>query len=217
MMKIGVFDSGIGGKSVADALKRAFKNHEILFRNDSEHVPYGTKAIGEIYALSLPIIKTLESEGCEIIVIACNTLTTNCITDLRNEINVPLVGIEPMIKPACLATKTGVISVCATPRTLQSKRYQVLKQQYAQDVTVLEPDCSDWASLIEQNKLSEDKIRAIVEESIELGADQIVLGCTHYHWIEQQIKTASKGRATILQPETAIARRVETLIKDLRR
>jgi glutamate racemase len=109
--------------------------------------------------------------------------------------------MEPMVKPAAAATKTGVISVCATPRTLSSRRYKWLKDRYAKDVKVLEPDCGDWATMIENNRLDREKVAKIINDSIESGADQIVLGCTHYHWIEEDIKKIARDRAEVIQPE----------------
>jgi glutamate racemase len=120
--KIGVFDSGVGGLSVVEAIKRELPSHEVVFKNDAEHVPYGSRNIDEIYNLCKPIISSLVDEGCAVIVIACNTVTTNLIARLRQDFKVPLVGMEPMVKPAAEKTKSGVIAVCATPRTLASER-----------------------------------------------------------------------------------------------
>jgi glutamate racemase len=116
-IKIGVFDSGIGGLSVAHAIKKAISDIEVIYKDDSQHVPYGTRSIEEIYEFTIPILKSLEQEGCEVIIVACNTVTTNLIDRLRQEISVQLIGIEPMVKVAAEATKTGVIAICATPRT----------------------------------------------------------------------------------------------------
>lgn len=211
--KIGVFDSGVGGLSVAKAIKRELPDHEVIYRDDSEHVPYGTRSIEEIYSFTKPVLKKLISEGCEVIVIACNTVTTNLIERLRKEIPIPLVGMEPMVKPAAAASKTGVIAVCATPRTLASKRYRWLKEEYAKDVKVLELNCSDWAFLIEVDIPDREKIAKTVKEVCDKNADQIVLGCTHYHWIETEIKKLAKGRAQILQPEAPVIEQLKKVLK----
>ena len=203
-MKIGVFDSGVGGLSVARAIQKALPDHEIIFRNDEEHVPYGTRDIDEIHDFTEPILRSMVDDGCKVIVIACNTVTTNLIDQLRRQLPVPLVGMEPMVKPAAEATKSGVIAVCATPRTLQSHRYAWLKNTYALDVTVLEPDCSDWMLIVENNQVDRDKIANTVNDICEKGADQIVLGCTHFHWIEQLIKDSAGERAIVLQPEIPV-------------
>ncbi len=213
-MIIGVFDSGIGGLSVANAIKKAMPEHEIRFVNDSEHVPYGTKTKAELLSLALPILTKMQDEGCQVIVIACNTLTTTLITELRANLSIPLVAVEPMVKPAAGMTKTGVIGVCATPATLASQRYAQLKKDYAKDVVVIEPDCSNWAELIEHNHIDREQIKSTVENLVASGADVIVLGCTHYHWIEEDIRQWA-GQAEVIQPEEAIIRRLRQTLEQL--
>jgi glutamate racemase len=213
--KIGVFDSGVGGLSVANAIKKALPGYEIIYKDDSQHVPYGTKSLEQIYGFTKPILEELIEEGCQVIVIACNTVTTNTIGRLRQELTVPLVGMEPNIKPAANATSSRVIAVCATPRTLSSERYKLLKQRYAASIKVLEPDCSDWSSMIETNTVDREKIAKTVDYVCEKGADQIVLGCTHYHWIEEEIKELAKGRAEVLQPEEPVIKQLKTVLEQL--
>ncbi|MDB5161376.1 MAG: putative Glutamate racemase [Candidatus Saccharibacteria bacterium] len=217
MAKIGVFDSGIGGLSVVRAIKKEMPGHRIIFKNDAEHVPYGTRSIEEIYGFTKPIIRQLVDEGCDVIVIACNTVTTNLISRLREDFDAPFIGMEPMVKPAAEASLSGIIAVCATPRTLQSKRYDWLKQKFAPGVNVLEPDCSDWMLMIESNKLDREKIAKTIGEVCEAGADQIVLGCTHFHWIEELIKQAADGRAKVLQPETPVITQLNSVLQQLGR
>ncbi len=202
--KIGVFDSGVGGLSVARAIEKALPEHEIVYVTDKEHLPYGTKTPEQLHRLVLPILQDLERQGCTVIVIACNTVTTNIIDTLRKEMKVPLIGMEPMVKPAAEQTKTGIIAVCATPATLSSKRYAWLKDNFAHGVTVIEPDCSDWTSMIEANELDHQQIQKRIEAACKAGADVIVLGCTHYHWIENMIKQIAQGRAEVLQPEQPV-------------
>lgn len=203
-MKIGVFDSGVGGLSVARAIEKALPEHTVLFRNDAKHVPYGTKPTAEIIGHVEPIIQSLLDDGCEIIVIACNTVSTTLITELRSKFSIPLIAMEPMVKPAAELTKTNVIAVCATPATLGSERYQWLKQEYASHVKVVEPDCSMWSYMIEHNKLDQDIIADAIQRALAQKADVIVLGCTHYHWIEKEIKELSGDLATVLQPEQPV-------------
>lgn len=207
-MKIGVFDSGLGGLSVANALTKAFAEHEIVFRHDSKHVPYGTKKPAVILGYVEPILKKLVDEGCAVIVIACNTVSTTLINELRERIAVPLVAIEPMVKPAAKLTSSNIIAVCATPTTLSSDRYKWLKSEYASDVKVLEPDCSSWSRMIEDKKLDQAVIADIIQDVLHLGADVVVLGCTHYHWIEHDIKNLVAGKAQVIQPEPAIVKEV---------
>ena len=211
-MKIGVFDSGIGGLSVARALEKAFPEHEITFVNDSQHVPYGSRKPKEILGFIQPIFQGLVDEGCGLIVVACNTVSTTLIKELRELFPVPLVAMEPMIKPAAEQTKTGIIAVCATPTTLASKRYSWLKEVYARDVQVIEPDCSRWSYMIEHDQVNDESIARQIDTVCAAGADVIVLGCTHYHWIEEKIVAMAAGRATVIQPEQAIVARVRHLL-----
>ncbi|MBI4033703.1 glutamate racemase [Candidatus Saccharibacteria bacterium] len=214
-VKIGVFDSGVGGLSVVNAIKKELPQLEIIYREDKKHVPYGTRSIEEIYGFVKPIFQSFVDEGYKVIVVACNTVTTNLIGRLRSEFAVPMVGMEPMVKPAAVASKTGVIAVCATPRTLESPRYHWLKEQFAKNVKVLEPDCSDWANMVETNRVNREKIAKIVEDSVNTGADQIVLGCTHYHWIEDLIRQIASGRARVIQPEGPVIEQLKRVLKQL--
>lgn len=213
MPKIGIFDSGVGGLSVANAIEKAYSSHDIVYVNDRKNVPYGGKTPEVLLSLVTPILQKLAQNGCEVIVIACNTVTTTLITQLREIIPVPLIGIEPMVKPAAEHTKTGVIAVCATPATLTSERYNWLKATYAADKTIIEPDCSQWSYMIEHNKVNDAYIAVQVEAMCDAGADVIVLGCTHYHWIEEKIRAMAAGRAKIIQPEQAIIRQLQRVLE----
>ncbi|HEX8227002.1 MAG TPA: aspartate/glutamate racemase family protein [Candidatus Saccharimonadales bacterium] len=212
-MKIGVFDSGVGGLSVAQAISKALPEHEVLLREDKEHVPYGIRTPEQIFSFVVPIFEEMISAGCQIIVVACNTVSTTLITQLRARFpDTPLVAMEPMVKPAVSLTKSGVIAVCATPATLASPRYHWLKETYAAGITVLEPDCGDWAAMIEQSKVDESKIAGRLEAVLAGQADVLVLGCTHYHWIETEIRQLAAGRALVLQPEQAVIAELRRVI-----
>jgi glutamate racemase len=212
-MKIGVFDSGIGGLSVAKAIETGLSDAQVVFVHDTpDHFPYATKTPDEIYGYILPIFQDLADQACDVIVVACNTVSTTLITRLRGAFSLPLVAIEPMVKPAAQLTKTGVVAVCATPTTLASPRYAWLKATYGQACTFLEPDCADWSSLIEHDEMNEARIRAAIEPALAADADVIVLGCTHYHWIEDKITQLVDGKAQVLQPETAIVRQVRRVL-----
>lgn len=214
-MKIGVFDSGVGGLSVAQAIQKALPEHEVLLREDKEHVPYGTKSPQELLKLVVPIFQSMIDDGCQVIIVACNTVSTTLIKELRERFDIPLVAVEPMVKPAAEMTKTGVITVCATPTTLASPRYAWLKETYAKDVTVLEPDCADWPAMIEHNRIDDKKITERINEALAENSDVIVLGCTHYHWIEDKIKELVAGKAEVIQPEPAIIRQLKRVLEQL--
>ena len=214
-IKIGVFDSGVGGLSVVNSIKKELPDLEVVYKDDKTHVPYGTRGIEEIYGFVKPIFQEFVNENCKVIVVACNTVTTNLISRLRKDFQVPLVGMEPMVKPAAENSRSKVIAVCATPRTLASERYHWLKKQYAQNIKVLEPDCSDWAQMIENNSVDRDKVAETIRQVEDQGADQIVLGCTHYHWIEQIIKNMASGKATVIQPEKPTIKQLKKVLEQL--
>ncbi len=213
MTKIGVFDSGVGGLSVAHAIEKAVPEHQVIFVNDSQHVPYGTKNAQELLGYVVPILENLVEQGCSVIVIACNTVSTILIEELRKIIAVPLIAMEPMVKPAAEQTKSKIIAVCATPTTLKSKRYAWLKDTYANGVKIIEPDCSDWTRMIEDNKVDQEHIKKRIDAACDAGADVIVLGCTHYHWIEELINQISAGRAEVLQPELPVIAQLKRVLK----
>jgi glutamate racemase len=212
MSTIGVFDSGIGGLSFAHAVEKLLPNNRVIYVNDHEHMPYGDKTSDEVFNLVVPILQNLAEQGCEAIVIACNTVTTTHIEALRKIIPIPLVGIEPMVKPAAKQTKTGIIAVCATPATLDSKRYAWLKATYAHGVKVVEPDCSKWAYMIEHDQINEAQIRKQITDVCHQGADVIVLGCTHYHWIEDVIQGIAGERAVVVQPEQPVIEQLKRVL-----
>jgi glutamate racemase len=213
-MKIGVFDSGIGGEAVAAALRTTFPDTTIITVDDHQNVPYGSKLPEEIIQLTDTAIRPLRADGCDVIVLACNTATAVAIETLRGRYPEQLfIGIEPMIKTAANLTKTETIAVCATPVTLASGRYAELCEKYGSHLTILEPDCSNWAYMIENNTINREAVETAINELCEKGADVIVLGCTHYHWIKDLIIEIADGRAQIIEPSEAIGRRVKTLLK----
>jgi glutamate racemase len=213
--KIGVFDSGVGAIPIIHAIQKELPRLEIVYKDDKKHLPYGSRSIEEIHQFVKPIFQEFVAEGCKVIVVACNTVTTNLISELRDEFQIPMVGMEPAVKPAAEATKSGIIAVCATPRTLSSKRYAWLKREYAKNTEVLEPDCSDWAMMIENNRLDRDKIAESINELCAKNADQIVLGCTHYHWIEELIREVAANRAQVIQPEQPVINQLKRVTEQL--
>jgi glutamate racemase len=214
-IKIGVFDSGIGARHVINAIREELPGLEIIYKDDKAHVPYGNRSIDEIHGFVRPIFQEFVDEGCRVVVVACNTVTTNLIKQLRGEFDIPMVGMEPAIKPATEMTKSGIIAVCATPRTLSSERYAWLKNEFAQGIEVLQPDCSDWAMMIENNSVEREKVAEQIENVVSKKADVIVLGCTHYHWIEELIKQIAAGRAAVIQPEKPVIEQLKRVLLQL--
>lgn len=214
-MKIGVFDSGVGGLSVANAIQKALPGQEISLHEDKTHVPYGTRQPDEILGFVTPIFQAMVNEGCDVIVIACNTVATNLMPELRSRFSLPLIAVEPMVKSAAKLTRSKVIAVCATPTTLASPRYAHLKDRYAKGIKVLEPDCHDWARMVEHKQVDERRIRDRIDQALALNTDVIVLGCTHYHWIEQEIKDIADSRAQVLQPEPIVIQQLKQVLSRL--
>lgn len=213
-MKIGVFDSGIGGEAIAQSLHATFPDAKITTVSDREHLPYGTKTQEEIITLTDDALQPLLADRQDIIVIACNTATAFAIDYLRETYpNQRFIGIEPMIKSAVKLTTNNKIVVCATTGTLSSDRYKQLKDKYAANITVLEPDCSDWAYLIENNLINRSHVETVINDACDQGADVIVLGCTHYHWIKDLVEELAAGRAKVIEPSEAIGRRVRQLLQ----
>ncbi len=213
-MRIGVFDSGVGGESVTNAIRQALPEHEIIYVNDRKNIPYGTKSPDQLLKLVTPIFDDLATRT-DVIVVACNTVTTTIIEELRKRFTLPLIGIEPMVKPAAEQTKSHIIAVCATPTTLASPRYGWLKDTYAKDIKVLEPDCGNWTELIENKEIDQSHVHKQIDSVCKAGADVIVLGCTHYHWIEEIIKKETKSRAVIIQPEQPVIAQLKRVLEQL--
>lgn len=212
-MRIGVFDSGIGGELVAATLRKLISYAEVITVSDHEHVPYGSRNPSEIIRLTKNAIKPLLDIDCNAIVIACNTATTVAISSLRKSYpNINFIGIEPMIKPAAKITTSNCIAVCATPGTLKSKKYQELKNTWAKNIKVIEPDCSKWAELIENGESSKININSVVESLLLEKVDVIVLGCTHFHWLKKRVVKVAGPLVTVLEPSDAIASRTKSLI-----
>lgn len=215
MIKIGVFDSGIGGKTIADKLQADIPDADILYVDDRAHVPYGDRTKEEIIRLTEAAIQPLLNASCDVIVLACNTATAAAIEHLRSAYpDTPFVGLEPMIKPAASLTRSNIIAVCATPATLSSERYKTLNREYGSHLTILEPDCSKWATMIEHNEVDHDAVRNTIQKVLSNGADVIVLACTHYHWIKDEITQIAADRAVVIEPSEGISKRVRSYLAD---
>lgn len=213
-MKLGVFDSGIGGEAVAAALRRNFPLAQIDTLNDRAHMPYGDRSQEEVCYLTETAITPFINGSYDIIILACNTATMLTIDYLRKKYpSQKFIGIEPMIKPAAVISRTKAITVCATPATLASRHYSELIEQYGANLDILEPDCSKWAYLIENNKINRSHIQQVIEACHQHRSDVIVLGCTHYHWIKELIIEMAGEEMTVLEPSEAIGQRVRELLQ----
>lgn len=215
---IGVFDSGIGGLSVLKELLKLLPDEHYAYYADSAHCPYGEKSREYIIDRARWITSFLLDKGADIIVVACNTATAAAIKTLRKEWpEIPFVGIEPAVKPAALASRSGVIGVLATAGTLKGGNYLDLREKYSDTVTVVEHVGSGFVELVERDCLSgpeaEETVRRAVEPLLEAGADNLVLGCTHYPFLTQSISRIAGPSVHIINPAPAVAAQVERLYR----
>ncbi len=217
MHPIGVFDSGLGGISVWKEVVKLLPNESFIYFADSGHCPYGEKSHEEIYQMSRYITQFLIEKGCKAIVIACNTATAAAIKRLREEFDLPFIGIEPAVKPAAQATQTGVIGILATKGTLEGTLFKTTKKKYANDIEVIMQIGTGLVKIVEQNKINSPNSLVLVQQYIEpmvkKGVDQIVLGCTHYPFLIELFNQASKGKAVTINPAPAVARQLKRVLK----
>lgn len=208
---IGVFDSGLGGLSVLGALAAECPSANLIYAADTAHVPYGNKTPEEIRARVLAMGQALINEGCTTLVVACNTATAEAIEALRAAHPlVPIVGIEPGIKPAALNTETGKIAVLTTAATAKSQRLAQLIARHAPHKTVHVIPCHGWATEVEALNLEAPSIIAEAKETllplINAGVDQVVLGCTHYDFLAPTLSRLIGGKAQLVGVAGAVAR-----------
>lgn len=209
---IGIFDTGIGGEAIANELMNAFPDEEFIRVDDEAHAPYGGRSNDEITQLTDVAIQPLIEKKCQIIVIACSTATCIALPALKLQYpDVKFIGIEPMVKTAAEISDSGKITVCATPATLKSDRYAELKKISGKNLQIQEPDCSDWARMIEAKDVNVSEIKQVVADAKEFGSDVIVLGCTHYRWILKEVEKFCGPDITVLESSKAIAQRVAML------
>lgn len=213
---IGVFDSGLGGLSVLDALVSALPQADFVYFADTAHVPYGNKTEAEIQQRVLTIGAQLTAQGCGLLVVACNTATATAVQALREaHPGIPMVGIEPGIKPAARASKSGRIAVLATEATARSSRLASLIAEHAQSVEVLIEACPGWATHVEQLALGDPHLAADIEARVApllaQGVDQLVLGCTHYSFLSPALARLAGTRAQLVDVAMAVARQTRRL------
>ena len=209
---IGIFDSGVGGLTVLRAIRQALPLEHLVYVADTAHVPYGQKLPGQIRARALAIGEFLMAQGAKLIVVACNTATAAAIEDLRLQLPVACVGVEPAIKPAVAATRSGVVGVLATPATLASTRYRSLIERYAAGVRIVAQPCAGLAEHIERGDLdgrhTEALLRGFVMPLLREGADVIVLGCTHYPLVAHIVQRLAGPGVAVVENGGAVAREV---------
>lgn len=210
---IGVFDSGVGGLSVLRHIRAALPDARLLYIADSAHVPYGDKSPEYIEARSFALTRFLLEQGAEAVVIACNTATAAAAASLRDRFALPIVGMEPAIKPAVAATKSGVVGVLATVGTLESARFAALLERHAGDVEIVTQGCPDLVERVEQGDLAGPETRALIERFtaplLARGADTLILGCTHYPFLAPLIREVAGADIALVDTGAAVARELK--------
>jgi glutamate racemase len=211
---IGIFDSGLGGLSICKEIMELLPNELIIYLADSKNAPYGEKTKEQIIQFSIKNTELLIDLGCKIIVVACNTATTNAIKTLRSNFSIPFIGIEPATKPAALTTQTGKIGVLATKGTLNSDLFITTSSQF-KHIEIIETEGKNLVKLIEAGKLDETKplLEKYLLPMVEKGVDNIVLGCTHYPFLIPLIKSIIPNNVKVIDSGAAVAKQTATILE----
>ena len=217
---IGLFDSGMGGLSVWQQLRENLPNESLIFFGDGLRCPYGSRSEKEVLEFTVEGVERLIAEGCRLIVIACNTATAVAIDYLREHYpNIPFVGLEPAVKPAALTTKSGVVAVLATERSLKGRLFVQTSAKYEDKVKIIKAVGEGFVEIVEQGREhtaeAKSAVERVVEPLIAAGADKIVLGCTHYPFLRETIEGVIGGRdVEVIDSGSAVCRRVVQLLDE---
>jgi len=217
---IGVFDSGVGGLTVLQALRTQLPGVPLHYVADTAHAPYGDRSSAYIVERSLRVAERLRAVGARMAVVACNTATAHAVQAMREQWpDWPVVGIEPGVKPAVAATRNGRIGVMATTATIASRRFEQLVAAHAADVELISQPCPGLVSLIEQGDLASAELGALIERFCaplrEAGVDTVLLGCTHYPLVQSRIQAALGDGVRLLNIEDAVARQARRVWEGL--
>jgi glutamate racemase len=216
---IGVYDSGFGGLSVWRELRRLLPNESLIYLGDGKNCPYGGRSRTEIEGFAIAAVERLVSEGVKMVVVGCNTATTAAVDTLRRRWpDMPIVGLEPAVKPACLTTQSRKIAVLATAHSLSSDMFLNTASRYAEDVEVVKVVGEGFVEIVESDMEhsaeAEQLVRKAVEPLLDRGVDKIVLGCTHYPFLRPHIERVVAGHSIdIVDSGEAVARRVAWLLE----
>ena len=216
-LPIGIFDSGIGGTSIWKEIQNLLPRENSLYLADSKNAPYGEKSSEEILRLSIKNTEFLLSQNCKLIVVACNTATTNAIDYLRNTYKVPFIGIEPAIKPAALNSKSKTVGVLATKGTLTSSLFHSTSQNHANGIEIIEQQGKGLVELIEngqlKNEITRDLLKKYLQPMLDKGIDYLVLGCTHYPYLIPLLKELLPNDVIIIDSGEAVARQTKAVLE----
>ena len=214
---IGLFDSGIGGTSIWKEIHQLLPNENTIYLADSKNAPYGQKTKEEIIHLSCKNTEFLLEQNCKLIVVACNTATTNAIKELRAKYKVPFIGIEPAIKPAALHSKTQKIGILATKGTLNSELFYKNVEQF-QDIQILEQIGYGLVELIENGQINSKEMNELLQKylspMVQSNIDYLVLGCSHYPYLIPQIKKLLPQNITIIDSGEAVAKQTKKILQE---
>ncbi|HLF60578.1 MAG TPA: glutamate racemase [Acidimicrobiia bacterium] len=210
---IGVFDSGVGGLGVLSHIRRELPAADLIYLADQGRAPYGTRSLEEVASISEEVTEWLLQKGAKTVVVACNTASAAALNRLRaTHPSIPFVGMEPAVKPAALATRSGVIGVLATAATFQGELYSSVVTRHAPDVQVLNAACPAWVRLVESGKIEGPEVDQQVADClaplIDGGADVLVLGCTHFPFLRPVIERLVGATVAIVDPAPAVALQV---------
>ena len=209
---IGVFDSGVGGLSVLRNIRTELPAEDLLYVADSAHAPYGDRPEAFIQARAFSVVEFLLARGAKAIVVACNTATAAAAAALRARYDVPIVAMEPAVKPAAEGTRSGVVGVLATSRTLASSRFLRLVDTHGNGVQILVQPCPGWVEQVERGELTGPRTGRLVEQHVRpllnRRADTLVLGCTHYPFLRPLIEATAGPSVNIIDPAIAVARQL---------
>jgi glutamate racemase len=214
---IGIFDSGVGGTSIWKEITALLPNENTIYLSDSKNAPYGEKSKQTIIDLSIKNTEFLLQQNCKLIVVACNTATTNAIKILRDKYSVPFIGIEPAIKPAALKTKTNTIGILATKGTLNSKFFEKTTITINKQIVIKEKIGKGLVELIEEGKLESKEITALLSSyilpMIDGKVDCLVLGCTHYPYLVPKIREIVGEKMQIIDSGEAVAKQTKAILE----
>jgi len=214
---IGIFDSGIGGTSIWAAIHQLLPYENTIYLADSKNAPYGQKSKAEIIALSIKNVDFLLKMDCKLIVIACNTATTNAIQELRAKYNVPFIGIEPAIKPAAANSKTQTIGILATQGTLNSELFHKTTEKY-HNIKIIEQVGHGLVQLIENGNINSPEMTQLLHSYLtpmmEANIDYLVLGCSHYPYLIPQIKEILPDHIKIIDSGEAVAKQTRNVLQE---
>ena len=215
---IGIFDSGVGGISVLRAMREQMPNESVVYFGDQGHVPYGPRSMEQIQKFSEGITRFLLEQNSKLIVVACNTASAAALKYLRGQFpDVPFVGMEPAVKPAAEATKTGKVGVLATPATFQGALYASVVERFGAGVEFFQNTCPGLVGQIEKGELDSNTTRAILEDALlpmlEKNIDTVVLGCTHYPFVIPLSERIVGANVRVIDPAPSVARQVKRLLE----